>query len=121
MQRFTDVKCWQKAHGMVLHVYRLSSGFPVSEKFGLTSQLRRAMLSVPTNIAEGSKRIGRQEYSRFLNISEGSLAEVEYLVMVARDLTHLTPPQAKTILAQATELAVMLHSLRCQVDSGIDY
>ena len=79
------------------------------------------MLSVPTNIAEGSKRLGRQEYSRFLNISEGSLAEVEYLVMVARDLTYITPPQAKTILAQVTELAVMLHSLRRQVDSGIDY
>ena len=79
------------------------------------------MLSVPTNIAEGSKRLGRQEYSRFLNISEGSLAEVEYLVMVARDLTYITPPQAKTILAQVTELAVMLHSLHCQVDSGIDY
>jgi len=121
MQRFTDIKCWQKTHGMALHVYRLTSGFPVAEKFGLISQLRRAMLSVPTNIAEGSKRVGRREYSRFLNISEGSLAEVEYLVMVARDLTYLTPPQAKTILAQVTELAVMLHSLRRQVDSGTDY
>jgi four helix bundle protein len=121
MQRFTDIKCWQKAHAMVLQVYRLTSGFPATEKFGFTSQLRRAMLSVPTNIAEGSKRVGRQEYSRFLNISEGSLAEVAYLMMVARDLTYITPPQAKAMLAQATELAVMLHSLRSHVDSGIDY
>jgi four helix bundle protein len=121
MQCFTDIKCWQKSHELVLLVYRLTCGFPLTEKFGLTSQLRRAMLSVPTNIAEGSKRVGHKEYSRFLNISEGSLAEVEYLMMVARDLSYVTQPQAKAILTKATELAVMLHSLRSRVDSARDY
>lgn len=121
MQRFTEIKSWQKAHILVLAIYRFTSGFPVAEKFGLTSQLRRAALAVPTNIAEGSKRIGRQDYSRFLNISEASLAETEYLTMVARDLSYITPIQAKTVLAQVTEVARMLHSLRLRVDSGQDY
>jgi len=121
MQRFTQIKSWQKGHDLVLRVYRLSVGFPVAEKFGLTSQLRRSALSVPTNIAEGSKRKSRQEYSRFLNISEASLAETEYLTMVARDLSYLTNDQAKTILSEITELARMLHSLRFRVDSGQDY
>jgi four helix bundle protein len=121
MQRFTEIKSWQRGHALVLDVYRMTTGFPVSEKFGLTSQLRRAALSVPTNIAEGSKRTGRQEYCRFLNISEASLAETEYLSMVARDLCYITPLQAKAVLAQITELARMLHSLRLHVESGRDY
>ena len=86
MQRFTELKVWQPGHALVLTVYRMTTGFPKAEQYGLTSQLRRAALSVPTNIAEGSKRLGGQEYARFLNIAEASLAETEYLLMVSRDL-----------------------------------
>ena len=120
MQRFTDVKVWQRGHALVLDVYRATTGFPVSERYGLTSQLRRAALSVPTNIAEGSKRTGRQEYARFLNVSEASLAETEYLVMVARDLGYITDLMAKALLTQVSDLARMLHSLRLKVESGED-
>lgn len=88
MQRFTEIKVWQRGHALVLSVYRATVGFPIAERYGLLSQLRRAALSVPTNIAEGSKRTGRQEYARFLNISEASLAETEYLLMVSRDLLY---------------------------------
>jgi four helix bundle protein len=77
MQRFTDLKVWQRSHALVLRIYQLTAGFPAEERFGLGVQLRRAALSVPTNIAEGSKRQGSQEYARFLNIAEGSLAETE--------------------------------------------
>jgi four helix bundle protein len=86
MQRFTELKVWQRAHALVLEVYRISAGFPAEERFALTSQLRRAVTSVPANIAEGSRRKGQQEYSRFLNIAQGSAAEAEYLLILSRDL-----------------------------------
>src|SRR5215469_14764853 len=98
MQRFTELKVWQRGHQLVLGAYRATVGFPVAERYGLQSQLRRAALSVSTNIAEGSKRTGTQEYARFLNISEASLAEAEYLLMVSRDLDYLTPAMAKPLL-----------------------
>ena len=120
MQRFTDIKVWQRGHALVLNVYRLTVGFPVAERYGLISQLRRAALSVPTNVAEGSKRTGRQEYARFLNISEASLAETEYLIMVSRDLGYVTAAMAKPLLAEVADLARMLHALRLKVESGDD-
>ena len=86
MQRFTELKVWQRAHALVLEIYRISTSFPQEERFGVTSQLRRAITSVPTNIAEGSRRQGQQEYSRFLNVAQGSAAEVEYLLILSRDL-----------------------------------
>jgi four helix bundle protein len=116
MQRFTELKVWQRGHALVLNVYKLSVGFPVAERYGMLSQLRRAALSVPTNIAEGSKRAGRQEYARFLNIVEASLAETEYLLMVSRDLGYITALQATASLKEVGELARMLHGLRQRVE-----
>ena len=116
MQRFTELKVWQRGHSLVLAVYRLSVGFPLAERYGLLSQLRRAALSIPTNIAEGSKRVGRQDYARFLNIAEASLAETEYLLMVSRDLGYITSHQAIVIFRDVAELAKMLHGLRQKVD-----
>jgi four helix bundle protein len=121
MQRFTDLKVWQRGHALVLGVYSATTGFPPHERYGLTSQLRRAALSVPTNIAEGSKRTGRTEYARFINISEASLAETEYLIMVGRDLGYMTPLMAKPLFAQVADLARMLHTLRLKVESGENY
>jgi four helix bundle protein len=83
MQRFTELMVWQRSHRLTLEMYRLTSRFPAEERFGIISQLRRATLSVPTNIAEGSKRISSSEFARFLNIAEGSLAETEYLLWSA--------------------------------------
>ncbi len=99
-----------------MQIYRLTAKFPADERFGLVSQLRRAVLSVPTNIAEGSKRQSEQEYARFLNLAEASLAEAQYLLMVSRDLGYLTPDAAKTPLAAASEIARMLHGLRSKVE-----
>jgi four helix bundle protein len=101
----------------VLSVYRMSVGFPQAERYGLTSQLRRAALSVPTNIAEGSKRITNNEFARFLNIAEASLAETEYLLMVSRDLGYITVAQATKTFAEVSELAKMLHGLRKKVEA----
>jgi len=119
MQRFTDLKVWQRSHLLALQVYRLTKALPADEMYGLVSQLRRAAVSVPTNIAEGSKREGNRDFARFLNISEGSLAETEYLIMLARDLDYLTPTSVEPLLLEIKEVARMLHYLRVKVDPKV--
>ena len=89
---------WQRSHKLVLRLYRATQGFPPTERYGLTSQLRRACLSVPTNLAEGCRRATAKEYSRFLNIAEGSLSETEYLILVSRDLGYIREDAAEKFL-----------------------
>jgi len=120
MQQFRELKVWQKSHALVLNLYRLSARFPANERFGLTSQLRRAAVSVPTNIAEGTKRLGKQDYARFLNIAEGSLSETEYLVMLSSDLGYSKKQEIEQPLSEISEIARMLYSLRCKVEAGPD-
>jgi four helix bundle protein len=115
MQRFTELKVWQRSHELTLEVYRVTASFPSAERFGLISQLRRAAASIPTNIAEGSKRESNQEYARFLNIAEGSLAETEYLLMLSRDLGFLGGDSANELLKEITEIARMLNALKKKV------
>jgi len=85
---FQDVVAWQKAHEFVLEVYRFTENFPNKEVYGLTSQFRRAALSIPANIAEGFKKRGRNDKVRFLNIAQGSLEECRYYLLLARDLGY---------------------------------
>lgn len=85
---FTDLIVWQKAHEFVLNVYKHTEGFPSHEIYGLVSQLRRAAVSIPANIAEGFKRRGKQDKRRFLNISQGSFEECRYYLILARDLEY---------------------------------
>ena len=118
MQRFQDLKVWQRSHELVLELYRLTKAFPDAERFGLVSQLRRAAASVPTNVAEGSKRQHPQDFSRFLNIAEGSLAETTYLLMLGRDLGYLETDVARPLLAEAEEISRMLFVLRTKVEQG---
>lgn len=117
MQRFTDLAVWKRSHALALDVYRHTAAFPSHERFGLVSQLRRAALSVPTNIAEGSKRESRQDYARFLNVAEGSLAEVQYLLIFSRDLGYSTDPATGSLMDAAAHVARMLHALRRKVGS----
>ena len=116
MQHFRNLKVWQRSHLLVLDLYKLTSGFPSSERFGLISQLRRSAASVPTNIAEGAKRQGPQDFSRFLNLAEGSLAESEYLIVLSADLGYLPRKNAEDLIAEISEIARMLHSLREKVE-----
>lgn len=116
MQRFTDLKVWQRSHELALAVYRLTADFPTEERFGLTAQLRRAAVSVPANTAEGSKRQSNADYARFLNIAEGSLAETEYLLILGRDLGYATAELVEPLLASIAEIARMLHALRTKVE-----
>ena len=80
---------WQSAHTFAMSVYKMTKSFPQDELYGITSQLRRSVLSVPTNIVEGTARQGQKELEQFLNISLGSLAEAEYLLEVAKELGYL--------------------------------
>ena len=91
------IEAWQLGHRLALEVYTATERWPKSERYELTSQVRRAAVSVPTNIAEGSGRYGAQELRRFLNIALGSLAELSYLLYLSRDLGLLTPAEWKTI------------------------
>jgi carbamoyl-phosphate synthase large subunit len=120
MQRFTEIKAWQFAHQLALDVYRVSAALPSDERFGITSQLRRAVVSVCANIAEGSKRDSNAEYCRFLNIAQASLAETECLMMLARDLALVDATRADTVLTKADEAARVLSGLRTKVSETLN-
>ena len=117
MQRFTDLKVWQRSHSLVLGVYKLTKSFPVEERFGLTAQVRRSAISIPANIAEGSKRRHNPEFARFLNIAEASLAETEYLLLLSRDLGH-AGRRAEPLIEDCADIARMLHALRVRVEAA---
>lgn len=87
---FENILAWQKAHSFVLLVYKITSKFPQSELFGLTSQFRRAAVSIEANIAEGYKKLGKADKLRFLNISQGSLEECRDYILLSRDLKYIT-------------------------------
>jgi four helix bundle protein len=104
---FEDVEIWQKAHSFVLSVYHLTEGFPRQELFGLTSQLRRAAVSIPANFAEGFKKVGKADKLRFFNIAQGSLEECRYYLILARDLEY---GDVKELQTQAVTIGKMLNS-----------
>ena len=87
-QKFTDLVVWQKAHHFVLSVYEYTSHFPKNECYGLTSQFKRAAISIPANIAEGFKRKGQADKLRFYNFSQGSIEECRYYLILSRDLGY---------------------------------
>jgi four helix bundle protein len=95
---FRELKVWEKAHEMALRSYRLTEAFPKHELFGMASQIRRCSASIPANIAEGCGRLGNSELHRFLQIACGSASELEYHLLLARDLGYL--PSAEHLSAQ---------------------
>jgi four helix bundle protein len=95
MQDFKKLLAWQKAHSAVLRTYAVSANVPTSEQFGLTSQMRRAAISIPANVAEGCCRGGKRSFAQFLRIALGSAGELEYYVILASDLKFVRQPQAE--------------------------
>jgi four helix bundle protein len=110
MRDFHTLKVWQKAHELVLGLYKASANFPPAEIYGLTSQIRRAGVSIAANIAEGCGRGSKLDFARFMGISMGSASEVEYHLMLARDLDFLKDTQYSPLVAQVTEVKRMLTS-----------
>ena len=103
-KNFTDLIVWKKAHQLVLKVYKLSENFPKSETYGLISQIRRAAVSIPANIAEGFKKKGALDKVRFMNISEGSLEEVKYYLILAKDLNYIKNHNLDELLIEVSKL-----------------
>jgi four helix bundle protein len=101
---FRDLLVWQKAHEFVLMAYKFSAGFPKAELFGLTSQFQRAAVSIAANIAEGFKKRGKADKSRFLNIGQGSLEECRYYLILAEDLKYGNPCQLHTKIEEVSKL-----------------
>jgi four helix bundle protein len=101
---FEDVEIWKKSHAFVLSVYRLTENFPKHELFGLTSQLRRAAVSVPANFAEGFKKTGKADKLRFYNIAQGSLEECRYYLILVNDLNYGDVSQLKTNLEEISKM-----------------
>ena len=111
MRDFKTLKVWEKSHYLALAVYKATAAFPKEELYGLTSQMRRAVASIPTNIAEGCGRETNAELSRFLQIAMGSASEVEYQLMLARDLDFLTLATYTPLSEELMRVKRMLNSL----------
>jgi four helix bundle protein len=110
MRDFRELKVWQKAHQLALSVYKATRPFPKEEVYGLTGQMRRACTSIPANIAEGSGRGTDPEMVRFLRIAMGSAAELEYFVLLARDLAYLDGMIHEQLTNEVTQIKRMLTS-----------
>ena len=111
MEDFKDLKVWTKAHELTLAIYRCTRGFPREEVYGLTSQVRRASASIGANLAEGCGRRSDAEMKRFAQIARGSANELEYHLLLARDLQLLTTDEFKNLEAKVLEIQRMLASL----------
>src|ERR1700745_3839333 len=107
MKDFKDLRVWQKAHSLALLVYKRTLQFPREEMYGLTSQVRRAATSVPANIAEACGRRSDREFTRFLQIARGSASELEYHVLLARDLHFLHAMEYEVIQKGVAEVQRM--------------
>src|SRR5262249_29662383 len=117
MKDFRDLKVWDKAHHVALACYEIPRSFPRDEIFGLVSQIRRSAASVAANIAEGCGRRGNAELHRFLQIAMGSASEIEYHLILSKDLSDHKQERHDKMQSQVEELKLMLSSLIRKVDS----
>lgn len=110
MANFRELRVWERAHELTLRIYEVTASFPKEEMYGLTSQIRRSCISIPTNVAEGCGRGGDPELARFLHIAMGSASELEYQLLLARDLTLLSVPNYDNLAHDLNEVQRMLAS-----------
>jgi four helix bundle protein len=111
MQDFRNLEVWKKSHDLTLAVYRATKSFPADERYGLTSQLRRGVASIPTNLAEGSGRGTDPDFGRFVQHAMGSSSQVEYEFLLAKDLDYLNVKQYTSFNDDITRIKRMLTSL----------
>ncbi|MFH1798141.1 MAG: four helix bundle protein [Candidatus Omnitrophota bacterium] len=109
---FRELKVWQKAHELVLEVYKITKNFPKEERFGLVSQIRRSASSIATNIVEGNKRKSRKEYLYFLNIADSSLEETKYHILLSKDLGYIDDKEFNNLTGMSDEVGKMLFGLQ---------
>lgn len=111
LKDFRQLKVWEKAHELTLSVYQVTASFPKEELYGLTSQIRRSCASIPANIAEGCDRNGEAELARFLHIAMGSASELEYHLLLTRDLGILKNSDYEALASTLVEVKRMLNAL----------
>ena len=111
MKDFRNLKVWEKAHLLNLKIYKLTEQYPREELYGLTSQIRRASVSIPTNIAEGCVRSSDADFSRFLYIALGSTSELEYLILLSKDLKFIKNELQVELNNEVNEIKKMLISM----------
>lgn len=120
MRDFRNILAWGKAHKFVLAIYSLTKEFPKSEIYGITNQLRRATVSIPNNISEGCGRKSKKELFNFLNISMGSATEVEYLLILCRDLEFISDEDYKINNDNLIEVRKMLNVYMQKIEDDIN-
>lgn len=104
MKDFRTLQVWQKSHQLTIELYKETKSFPQDEIYGITSQIRRAVLSIPTNLAEGCGRGSDKDFSRFVQISLGSASETEYLILLAGDLNYIDKNKANKYIEKISEI-----------------
>ena len=111
LKNYKELKVWQRSYAVCIRLYQTTAKFPVEERYGLTSQIRRSAVSIPSNIAEGYGRRTTADYIRFLYIAYGSLCELETQIMLSSDLNYVTDGNIEDILMDISELERMLKAL----------
>jgi len=111
MHNFKELKVWQISRNLVKEVYEITASFPSTEKYGLISQIRRCVISIPTNIAEGCGRNTDKDFSHFLNISLGSAYELETLLILSLDIDFIAKEQLETLSTKISEIQKMTFGL----------
>lgn len=117
MHRFKELEIWKRSRLFCSKIYNLTSSFPESEKFGLTNQLRRASVSIPSNIAEGSSRASNKDFSRFLEITLGSCYEIETQLFIASDLKFISRTDLENLSEELQEIIKMISRFKSTLKS----
>ena len=117
MHNYKEMKIWQKGRMLVKEIYQLTQKFPSDERFGLTSQTRRAAVSIPSNISEGAGRGTDKDFSHFLDMARGSVNEVETLIFLANDLEYISIEELNNLILKTEELGKMIISFQSKLSS----
>lgn len=115
MKNYENLSFWEESHQLAIDIYEITKGFPKSELYGLTSQLRRSALSVPTNIAEGCGRESKKELRRYLVMASGSIVEVEYLLLFCKDMVLITEPIYVDLTEKASSIKKRLTAYKNKI------
>lgn len=117
MRDFKKYDVWELSHKFTLEIYRITNDFPKEELYGLTSQIRRASLSIPTNISEGCGRSSDKEFNQFLNIALGSALETEYLLLLSKDLNYIQTDVFLNLESKINEIKSKIYNLKSKLTS----
>ena len=120
MQDYRKLVVWKRAHCFVVAAYKTLAAFPPEERYALTSQLRRALISIPTNLVEGRSRHSPRSFASFIDISGGSAAEVEYLLLLSHDLGYLDESRHAPLATEIEEIRRMLGALHTEVSTRVE-